>query len=118
MNDDILETAMKVRKQVLEVAKERNSNNSNGNGNVIIQSKWIPTMSQLSGKLLDIIAVQVLCIVEKFNSQELANLLYAFSSAGRADVYFFDQLADQLVKNMNLGRGGSAATQPKLQEYR
>ncbi len=112
MNDDILETAMKVRKEVLEVAKERN-NGSNGS---TVKNKWIPTMSQLSGKLLDVIAVQVLCIVDNFNSQELANLLYAFSSAGRGDVYFFEQLADQLVKNMS---GGTAQySQPKPQEYR
>ena len=119
MNSDILETSLKVRQQVFEVAKERNDKKG-----AVVQSKWIPTMSQLSGKLLDNLASQSLVILSKFNSQELANLLYAFASAGRADAYFFDQLANQLVENINKSsmikqsRNGGESSRPKPQEFR
>lgn len=117
MNCDIIETSQKVRQQVLEVAKERNMKNG------AVQNKWIPTMSQLSAKILDNIASQVLGIVHKFNSQELANLLYAFASAGRADVHFFDQLSKQLVNNVNqdtseVNRRDQFYRGPKPQEFR
>lgn len=111
MNDDILQTSAKVRQQVLEVAKERSARNG------VVQNKWIPTMSQLSGKLLDNIASQVLIVLEHFNSQELANLLYAFASSSRADSYFFDKLANQLVDNIN-AREQNHLLQPKPQEFR
>ena len=125
MDNDILQTAFKVRQQVLEVAKERHTQQQMGGAVTAVQNRWIPTMSQLSGKLLDNIAAQVLDILNKFNSQELANLLYAFASAGRADVYFFDQLADQLVKNVEQNKhsggrkqNGYQYSQPKPQEFR
>lgn len=117
MNDSILQTSLRVRQQVLEVAKERSVNKG------AVQSIWIPTLSQLSANLLDVIASQVLGILDKFNSQELANLLYAFASAGRADIYFFDQLSKQLVLQMKYSSSKIAAKdqsfqQPKPQEFR
>ena len=121
LDADMRQTATKVRQQVLQVAKER----SMVPKGVMVKSKWIPTMSQLSGKLLDTIAAQVLQILDNFNSQELANLLYAFASAGRADVYFFDQLSTQLVKNLSDTSPSPAKQknfqknlQPKPQEFR
>jgi hypothetical protein len=99
MHQDILETAMKVRTEVLEVAKERNRLKTPAE-RAAVKNKWIPTLSQLSGKLLDMIATKVLGILKDFNSQELANLLYAFASAGRADLLLFESLSDQLVLNM------------------
>jgi hypothetical protein len=120
MEKDIIITATKVRTDVLNVAKERSSLSS-AEERASIQNKWIPTLSQLSGKLLDIIAAKVLQILDDFNSQELANLLYAFSSAQRADAYLFDQLVDTLVKRINcektVGRGGQNQQEPKPQEY-
>lgn len=120
MEKDILITAKKVRTDVLSVAKERGTLSS-AEERALVQNKWIPTLSQLSGKLLDIIAAQVLQILDDFNSQELANLLYAFSSAQRADAHLFDLLANTLVKRINggitPGRGGQNRHEPKPQEY-
>lgn len=120
MEKDIIITATKVRTDVLHVAKER-SNLSSAEERASVQNKWIPTLSQLSGKLLDIIAAHVLQILDDFNSQELANLLYAFSSAQRADTYLFDQLANTFVRRINsektMGRGGQNQQEPKPQEY-
>ena len=99
MEEDILLTATKVRAQVLEVAKERSTMKSAAE-RAAVKNKWIPTLSQLAGKLLDIIAMQVLEIIDDFNSQELANLLYAFANAGRADHILFDKLSAQLVESM------------------
>ena len=70
---------------------------------------------------MDNISSQVSGMLGNFNSQELANLLYAFASADRADVYFFDQLANQLVQNMKNNkpaRSGQHLSQPKPQEFR
>jgi hypothetical protein len=99
MHQDILTTAMKVRTEVLDVAKERSRLKTPAE-RATVKNKWIPTLSQLSGKLLDMIATNVLIILKDFNSQELANLLYAFASAGRADLLLFESLSDQLVINM------------------
>eukprot|EP00557_Chaetoceros_sp_GSL56_P007928 CAMPEP_0176489526 /NCGR_PEP_ID=MMETSP0200_2-20121128/7338_1 /TAXON_ID=947934 /ORGANISM="Chaetoceros sp., Strain GSL56" /LENGTH=1134 /DNA_ID=CAMNT_0017886679 /DNA_START=321 /DNA_END=3722 /DNA_ORIENTATION=+ len=99
MHQDILMTAAKVRREVLEVAKERNLLKTPAE-RAAVKNKWIPTLSQLSGKLLDMIATKVLGMLKDFNSQELANLLYAFASAGRADLLLFESLSDQLVINM------------------
>ena len=96
---DILDTGAKVRRQVLEVAKERSTMNSAAE-RAAVKNKWIPTLSQLSGKLLDVIAIQVLDNLDHFNSQELANLLYAFANAKRADKILFDHLSERLVHNM------------------
>ena len=99
MNNDIVVTARKVREQVLEVAIERSTLKTVAE-RAAVKNKWIPTLSQLSGKLLDLIATQVLDILHDFNSQELANLLYAFASAGRSDHILFEALSGQLVKSM------------------
>lgn len=99
MHHDMLSTATKVRAQILEVAKER-SYLKTAAERASVKNRWIPTLSQLSGKLLDMIATRVLLMLQDFNSQELANLLYAFASAGRADMLLFEALSEQLVKNM------------------
>ncbi len=116
MEDDMLQAATKIRQQVLEVAKER----SMSTRGTVVKSKWIPNMSQLCGKLLDSIAAKVLGILDKFNSQELANLLYAFASADRADEYLFDRLATQHVQNVRGSsyQKNSRKVQPKPQEFR
>lgn len=116
MEKDLLITASKVRAQVLDVARERSAL-STAEDRASVQNKWIPTLSQLSGKLLDIIAAQVLEILEDFNSQELANLMYAFASAQRADEYLFDKLATQLVERINSEGRSGPRQEPKPQEY-
>ena len=120
MYKDILETAAKVRSQVLEVAKER-STMKNAAERAAVKNKWIPTLSQLSAKMLDVIAIQVLDMLGEFNSQDLANLLYAFANAGRADFILFDQLSSRLVENMEDKSklfGEDARKRPKPQEFR
>jgi len=99
MQDDLIACASLVRTQVLEVAKER-STIADPNVRAQVQNRWIPTLSQLSGKLLDMIAMQVLNLLDSFNPQEMANLLWAFATAGRADDLFFDKLVDRLVTRM------------------
>lgn len=116
--NDILLMATSVRAQVLEVAKRR-STVQDPNRRAKIPSTWIPTLSQLSAKLLDIIAIQVLDMVENFNSQELANLLYAFANAGRGDEYLFNSLAVQLISSMKHQAANKQMYQknPKPQEF-
>jgi len=122
IENDLLDLARKVRLQVLEVAKERSSI-SDPAERALVKSKWIPMLSALSGKLLDVIAAKVLEILDNFNSQELANLLYANANAGRADEYLFGKLSDQLVYNMkkvaDLSPVGNSRglTLPKPQEF-
>lgn len=99
LTKDVLSTASKVRKEVLEVAKIRSSMSSAAE-RAAVKNNWIPTLSQLSAKLLDVIALQVLDQLDEFNSQELANLLYAFANAGRADHIVFEALSEQLVKRL------------------
>jgi len=119
MHEDIIVTARKVRAQVLEVARERSTLKTAAE-RAAVKNKWIPTLSQLSGKLLDLIATQVLDILHDFNSQELANLLYAFASAGRSDHILFEALSGQLVKSMEdkskLGEQDKRK-RPKPQEF-
>lgn len=99
LTKDVLSTASKVRKEVLEVAKIRSSMSSAAE-RAAVKNKWIPTLSQLSAKLLDMIALQVMDQLDEFNSQELANLLYAFANAGRADHILFEALSAQVVKRL------------------
>jgi hypothetical protein len=99
MQSDLLELCTTVRLQVLEVAKERNQI-IDPNLKSKVPNRWIPNLSQLAGKLLDMIAYYVLELLHEFNSQELANLLYAFSSAGRADEVLFGRLVNQLIDSM------------------
>lgn len=117
IQENLALTARKVRTQVLEVAKER-SKLVSASERATVTNKWIPTLSQMSGQILDIIAVQVLGILNEFNSQELANLLYAFASASRADHNLFEQLAQQLNKKMRDKLFDSGKYGPKPQEFR
>lgn len=119
MHHDIVVTARKVRTQVLEVAKERSTLKTAAE-RAAVKNKWIPTLSQLSGKGLDMIATQVLDILHDFNSQELANLLYAFANAGRADHILFEALSEQLVIRMedkSKLRDQDKRKRPKPQEF-
>jgi len=120
MREDILATAAKVRTQVLEVARERSVMKTAAE-RATVKNKWIPTLSQLSGKLLDMIATQVLEMLDEFNSQELANLLYAFASSGRADHILFENLSEHLVKSMEDKSklvSNDLRSRPKPQEFR
>ena len=118
MEDDLISTAKKVRMLVLEVAKQRQGSTLDKSVKVI---SWIPTLSELSAKLLDYIACQSLDVTDDFNPQEIANLLWAFSTAGRADKKLFDVLGNQLVslkERVNqTNKNGDIIRQPYPQEY-
>jgi len=123
MHSEILSTAVKLRSEVLQVAKDRKAT-LDPSQRAQIKNTWIPTLSQLSGKLLDVIACQVLQILSDFNSQELANLLYAFATAERADNQVFEKLANQLILSMERQTGTNNAkvdikhsNLPKPQEF-
>ena len=103
--EELLELANKVRTQVLEVAKER-ATLASPEERAAVKNKWIPTTSQLSARVLDWIASNLsteTTILEKNknnenrNPQELANLLWAFATAQRADEHVFDVLIHDLL---------------------
>ena len=96
---DLVTTSLKVRSQVLEVAKERSAI-ADPVLKAKVKSRWIPTLSQLGAKVLDLIAAFGPDLYDppsssssQSGSQEVANALYSFATAGRADSPFFDVLA-------------------------
>ena len=98
---DLVTTSLKVRSQVLEVAKERSAI-ADPALKAKVKSRWIPTLSQLGAKVLDLISAFGPDLYDSpasssqsgsFSSQEVANALYSFATAGRADSPFFDVLA-------------------------
>ena len=111
LNIELLETAKKVKTQVLEVAKERTAI-IDPEQRAKVKNKWIPTLSQLSALLLDKVAMQSLDASDDFKSQEISNLLYALAIAGRADDAFFDIFLNKLVARIR--KSGL----PKPQEFR
>jgi len=72
IQQDLISTSKWVRQQVLQVAKQR----SQSEYAVSSSHPWIPTLSQLSGKLLDVIAMNVLESVDTFKPQVNAALLW------------------------------------------
>jgi len=99
LHNEILSTATKLRSEVLVVAKERKAT-LDPSQRAQIKNTWIPILSLLSGKILDVIACRVLEMLSDFNSQELANLLYALATAERANDEVFQKLGSQLVKSI------------------
>ena len=95
---DLVTTSLKVRSQVLEVARERSAI-ADPALKAQVKSRWIPTLSQLGAKVLDLIAAFGMDLYASSSqpgsssSQEVANALYSFATAGRADPPFFDVLA-------------------------
>jgi hypothetical protein len=84
----LVETSLKTRSQVLEGARLKQ------------QGVWIPTLSLLSGRILDNISNQSLTWTSKLNSQEGANLLYALATVQRADASVFEHVSTNLVNNL------------------
>jgi len=88
-SDALVETSLKCRLQVLEGAREK-------------QNVWIPTLSLLSGRLMDEISYISFNSTTAFTTQELANLLWALSTAQRADAQVFQHISLSLVDIMTL----------------
>lgn len=95
-NNAMVATCLKCRSQVLEGARER-------------QQVWIPTLSLLSGRLLDAISIASSKTTTTFNTQESANLLWSLATAQRADKDVFEHISSSLVAELS--------TQTKPQEF-
>ncbi len=128
---DVLDSSLQVRMKLYEEACSRKqkrdgssiaeSSASSGGG-----GSWIPELSRLAGKVLDLIAAQIIneyglrlrggrdeirhdadqgdspaavrTSTTAANSQEMASLLYAFAKAGRGDDTLFSIVAQELMR--------------------
>jgi len=117
MSLDVLSSSLDVRMKLLEEARNR----SNKDGT---RGSWIPELSRLSAKVLDLIAVQIINEYglrsssdnenhrEKsggtFNPQEMASVLWAFAKAKRGDDALFSTVARELMRQteFELEKGG------------
>lgn len=79
--ESIVETSLQLRQQVL--AREENH---------------VKTLSLLAGRLLDLISSIVLQSQKVFNTQEMANLLYALATAQRAQPNVFTHISSSLIQ--------------------
>jgi len=117
-NHQLLTTATKLKKEVLEAVKQQRNSGSNE----VLENTWIPTTSLLSGMIMDSISSRALDIVHKFNTQEIANLLYAFASAERAEDEFFSKLIQQFIRSVERQKKNNTSKynnkkQPRPQEF-
>eukprot|EP00956_Cyclotella_meneghiniana_P043599 scaffold278308_cov96-Cyclotella_meneghiniana.AAC.1 len=137
MSLDILSTSLKIRNLLFEEARRRKSGVNNGSGGA-----WIPELSRLTGKLMDVFAVQIIqeytsrrdivndgkeissedglnhnSLGKKgFNPQEMASALWAFAKAKRSDDVLFSAVAEELVRQTELMKL-SSGVKPKPQEF-
>eukprot|EP00571_Detonula_confervacea_P017812 CAMPEP_0172298486 /NCGR_PEP_ID=MMETSP1058-20130122/1119_1 /TAXON_ID=83371 /ORGANISM="Detonula confervacea, Strain CCMP 353" /LENGTH=1283 /DNA_ID=CAMNT_0013007761 /DNA_START=130 /DNA_END=3978 /DNA_ORIENTATION=- len=120
MSLDVLASSLEVRMKLFEEAKNRRLGNGGGEA-----GGWIPELSRLAGKVLDLIAVQMIQDYAMrngdgkhgatFNPQEMASVLWAFAKAKRGDATLFDNVGNELMRQTEseLQRGGQG---PKPQE--
>ena len=139
MSLDVISSSLQVRLQLLEEARKRRTAGAGGGSNTGAGGGWIPELSRLAGKVLDLIAVQIIQEYKLrdgahisssgsdggksggmgaaggFNPQEMANVLYSFAKAKRGDHSLFDAVADELMieTHKEIARGGQG---PKPQE--
>lgn len=122
MSLDVLSSSLKVRMALFEHARSRKL----GGGT---SGSWIPELSRLAGKIIDIIAVQIIndyfsrnvesdvngingpAVGRKkaaFNPQEMASILWAFAKSKRGDEILFDIVANELLRQtkIELAMGG------------
>lgn len=114
---DVLSSSLKVRMAMFEHARSRKS----GDGT---SGSWIPELSRLAGKIIDIIAVQIIndyysrnagsdvngasrpAVGRKkksaFNPQEMASILWAFAKSKRGDERLFDIVAKELLRQTKI----------------
>jgi hypothetical protein len=117
---DVISSTLQVRMQLFDEARKRKlGSSSNG--------AWIPELSRLAGKVMDLIAVKIILDYgsrndggdgsgkEKFNPQEMASVLWAYAKSQRADDALFSIVAAELIRQTEyeLGRGGQG---PRPQE--
>jgi hypothetical protein len=117
---DVISSTLQVRMQLFDEARKRKSGSSSNGA-------WIPELSRLAGKVMDLIAVKIILDYgsrndggdgsgkEKFNPQEMASVLWAYAKSQRADDALFSIVAAELIRQTEyeLGRGGQG---PRPQE--
>ena len=139
MSMDVLRSAMSVRMKLFDEARNRG-----GGGGIATGPSWIPELSRLAGKVLDLIAVRVIDDyasrssssaadgyqnggsggdrAARANAQEMASILWAFAKVRRGDDEFFDTVATELMRQTTGGvveggvRNESGVIGPKPQE--
>jgi len=124
---DVISSCLEVRMKLLEEARKRRASSEGSVGG------WIPELSRLAAKILDLIAVQAIDEYRAresqanrsedgnkggntgFNPQEMANVLYSFAKAKRGDPALFSAVADGLMRETHdeIAKGGQG---PKPQE--
>jgi hypothetical protein len=132
MSLDVLSSCLKIRNQLFEEARRRKTGANSGSGGA-----WIPELSRLAGKLMDLFAVQIIQdyasrrdgardnddgssdddsngYKKAFNPQEMASALWAFAKAKRADSVLFAAVAEELLRQTLLVKKDDAFT-PKPQ---
>ena len=121
---DTLQSSLQVRMSLFEEALNRKKSGGGASSGL-----WIPELSKLAGKVLDLIAVKIIeeyngrsstsdsggegtgAVINgsAFNPQEMASVLWAFAKAKRADDLLFNTVARELVRTakFELERGGN-----------
>eukprot|EP00578_Thalassiosira_sp_NH16_P000781 CAMPEP_0181141396 /NCGR_PEP_ID=MMETSP1071-20121207/35800_1 /TAXON_ID=35127 /ORGANISM="Thalassiosira sp., Strain NH16" /LENGTH=1329 /DNA_ID=CAMNT_0023228381 /DNA_START=239 /DNA_END=4228 /DNA_ORIENTATION=- len=122
MSLDVISSSLEVRMRLFEEARNRK------NGLRASDGGWIPELSRLAGKVMDLVAIRTVDEYAarttnvaattggaQFNPQEMASVLWAFAKAKRGDGALFDAVAEELMRQteFELGRGGQG---PKPQE--
>lgn len=111
MSLDVLDSSLHVRMKLFEEARNRKQQGTTGAG-----GGWIPELSRLAGKVLDLIGVQIINEYglrdtnddetsrrgASFNPQEMASVLWAFAKAKRGDDALFSVVASELMKQTEL----------------
>jgi hypothetical protein len=117
ISNQLLSTSTLLRNQILQIAELKK--NKVGSTNAPLLYSYIPTLRKLAGHILDAIAANVLCIqnsstikitaasvssttkkqqpIDCFNTQEFANLLWAFGTTKRGDVTLSEELVLRLM---------------------
>lgn len=130
---DVLSSSLKIRNQLFEEARRRKSGANAGSGG----GAWIPELSRLAGKLMDLFAVQIIVdyasrsdiedetevttskmggYKKGFNPQEMASVCWAFAKSKRADDVLFAAVAKELLRQTEQGKVEDG-TKPKPQEF-
>ena len=116
---DVISSTLQVRMQLFEEARKRKTGGSSNGA-------WIPELSRLSGKVMDLIAVKIIIDYGNrnnaktstsavFNPQEMASVLWAYAKSNRGDDALFSTVAAELIRQTGyaLEQGGQG---PRPQE--
>jgi hypothetical protein len=108
---NLRETSQMLRQQILQVAKSKKA----GDVNNQVRTAYMSTLRDLTGYILDGIASSVLDSrdVSEFNTQEYANLLWAFATVKRGDTL----LAETLVQRLEARAKSNIGVKTKNAKY-